>query len=148
MLCLQPNHLDIIIDRFEQLRRLLFRQFTDRLRQSNDALIRLQNQLSMDTQKVILKPDQVLFTSDQPADTLYQLVSGSLELRESERKITLTPGMLPHDFVLPESYLRSTRYQVDAVALTGCILISVDQKSKQGFIRCYPDLCLRVLSGR
>ena len=146
VLCLQPSHLDLIIDRFERLRRILFRQFTDRLRQANDALMRLRNQFSMNTQKVMLNEGQLLFTADQPADTLYQLVSGSLVLTDADKEQTLTPGMLPHDFILPAAYLVGAPYQTDATASSSCILISVDQNSKQGFIRCYPEVCLAVLT--
>jgi CRP-like cAMP-binding protein len=144
-LCLKPRHIDIIMDGFPTLTRVLCRQFTQRLKEANDALREFQCRFALAASKRMVQAGEVLFTAGEPSPILYQLLVGSLQLeRGGQRTVVANEGLF-QGFLEPETYLRNRKHTATATAQTDCILVAVDQAHKETLVRCYPELASRIM---
>ncbi len=142
---LKPEHIDIIIDDFPLLTRVLCRQFTERLREADEVLKEHHSRLAMDVQRITKNPEEVIYKRGEPADTLYQLLAGTV-VREDEATGEEVAAATPlAGFLDPAPYLRGAKYMATVRAKTRAILVSVAKNSRAAFVRNYPELVLRVL---
>mgnify|MGYP001085267913 CR=1 FL=1 len=144
-LCLQPRHLDVLIEEFPLLTRALCKQFTDRLRQTTDALKENEALFTMETTQLTKEAGEILFRKGEPADTLYQLLGGVLA-RECEGEVqTLTAQQCFLGFVEPLPYLRDAVHVATVKAETHALVVTIPKQSRLALIRNVPELALRCL---
>jgi CRP-like cAMP-binding protein len=146
-LCLKPSHIDLIMDGFPGLTRVICQQFTRRLKEANDAIREFRSKFALAATKHLMHTGTVLFSTGDPAPLIYQLLIGEVEIERDGQKSVVTNDNLPQGFLEPDAYFRNRKHGTTATALTDCILVSVDQKHKDTLVRCYPELASRVMEG-
>ena len=142
---LKPEHIDTIIDDYPLLTRVLCRQFTERLREANEVLREHHSHLAMDVQRITKNPEDVVYKRGETADTLYQLLAGTV-VREDEstgKEVAVATPL--SGFLDPGPYLRKGTCSATVRAKTRAILVAVAGNSRAAFVRNYPELVLRVL---
>lgn len=144
---LAPRHVDALVASSPGLTRLLLRQLTRRLRDSNEALQGFQSRFRLDPRQVAAAEGEVLFTRGDPAGTLFQLLSGSVRVQGEGPGRVLEGSDLPDGFLGLEAFLGARPHPVTATAASPCFLVAVDAARREDFLRCYPALALRVLEG-
>jgi len=139
---LEPAHLDAIMASFPGLTRILCRQFTTRLKEANDELRDLRARFDLSPQRRMAQAGEVLFMAGEPADTLFQLVLGSVEVGGGT---LLRADDLPGGFLGLEAFLRGTPHVGSAVVEEPCFLAVIPAQRREAFLFSYPDLVLQVL---
>jgi CRP-like cAMP-binding protein len=139
---LKPGHMDHIIERYPGLTRQLCRQFAERLQESLRQLQHFREEQSLDARQVFLKPGETLVHAGDTAETLYQLVEGTLISESGE---TIRTGIGPLPFIDFAPYLRQAIHPATITSQTGCILIAISAASRRAVIRNFPDRVLEIL---
>lgn len=143
---LKPMHLDVIIAEFPLLTRILCRQFTGRLHETNALLRTYQQQHAMGAATGTKEPGAVLFVPGEPADTLHQLVDGVL-LRETATGVEqLTPARPWQGFVEPAPFFRHGVRESRVTTKTRVLLVTVSRDAILAVVRSYPELLLGLYS--
>jgi CRP/FNR family transcriptional regulator, cyclic AMP receptor protein len=146
-LCLKPQHIDVIMDGYPALTRVICQQFTRRLKEANDSIREFRSRFALVASKRMLSAGEILFEQGDPADVIYQLLVGEIELELGFSSTVVTHETLFQGFLEPEAYLHHRPHAATAIAREECILVSVQQKHRETLIRCYPELASRVLEG-
>jgi CRP-like cAMP-binding protein len=141
--CLKPDHLDIILEHYPLLTRIICRQFTERLKNANEQLRSLQEERSMVVEQLFLNPGDILFKQGQSANKLYQLVDGVLRRLETNEQITIRTGY--EGFIDPGPFFRGECYSTTVKAETPALLIAIDAVSTLAAIRNFPELIVKAL---
>lgn len=144
-LCLRPAHIDAITGGFPGLTRVICRQFTQRLKEANDAIREFRSRFALAATKRMVHAGEILFREGDPALALHQLLVGSIELERGGEKTLVANDVLFQGFLEPEAYFRNQKHTATATALTDGILVSIDLKDKETLVRCYPELASRVM---
>jgi len=146
VLHLKPSHLDAIMAGFPGLTRILCRQFTTRLKEANEDLRDLRARLDLAAERRMAEPDELLFTTGDRADTLFQLVMGSIRVEEGAQGRVLKPEDLPGGFFDLEAYLRQSLHRTTVRAAESCFLGVIGGDRREAFLRGYPSLVLAILA--
>lgn len=144
---LKPAHLDAIMAGFPGLTRILCRQFTSRLKEANEELRDLKARFDLTAHRHMAQPDEVLLRAGEPADTLFQLVMGSVAMGEGEAAVRLRPEDLPGGFLGLEAFLRGTAHPATVTAAESCFLAVISADRREAFVRSQPGLVLQILKG-
>ena len=144
-LCLKPAHIDAILDGYPGLTRVICQQFSRRLQDTDQALRALQSRFALAPVRRLANPGEVLFTRGGPADTLFQLVTGSIRLEGPSGVRTLTPEELPQGFLEAAPYLAGGTHRATATVVDTAFLAVIDQEHRQAWIRTFPELVLASL---
>jgi CRP-like cAMP-binding protein len=144
-LCLHPHHIEIIVEAFPGLLRLIFRQFTQRLLESNQTLKEMQARLSLTASRRMGSPGEVLFTQGEPASTLFQLVVGEVRLEGEGISRNVGPEDLNQGFLDLEDYLKGDLHCVTATVEQMAFLVTVDANQREIVVRNQPGLVLDLL---
>lgn len=145
---LAPRHLDLIIERFPTMTRILCRQFTHRLREANELARHFQEILHLPFEQCFLQPGQTLFEAGAPADRLFQLVHGAVaEERDGVRSgIEASPDPAAPVFLGVRPYFAGATYAATVCAASGAILLAFGPGAKAAVIRNHPALALNLLA--
>ncbi len=143
-LCLKPEHLDIIINEFPLFTRILCQQFSTRLNETTAALRESHDRLYMDVERVFAQPGQMLIEQGQQADTLYQLIDGTLVRAEAGQVKSLAPQDMFMGFVEPGPYFFDGVYGATVKAETSAILAAISHASKVAVVRNFPELLIHL----
>jgi CRP-like cAMP-binding protein len=144
---LKPAHLDAIMAGFPGLTRILCRQFTARLKETNDELRDLRGRFHLAAERRMAQPGEVLFRAGE-RPPLFQLVMGTLRIEQATgAPVVLGPQDLPGGFLGLASFLRDTPQKATASAEATCFLAVIPASHRQAFLRTHPDLVLQVLQG-
>jgi len=144
-LCLHPHHIEVIVEGFPSLLKLIFRQFTQRLLESNQALKNLQAKFSMAFERRLANPGDVLFREGELAGTLYQVVLGEIRLERPGRVDMVGPEDLTEGFLELGPFLRGQPHGCTAVVESAAFLIGVAAKHREAVVRSYPQLVVDCL---
>jgi CRP-like cAMP-binding protein len=144
-LCLKPVHIDAILDGYPGLTRVICQQFSRRLQDTDQALRSLQSRFALAPVRRLATPGEVLFTRGAPADTLFQLVTGSVRLESPGGVRTLAPEDLPQGFLEAAPYLAGAAHRATATVAETAFLAAIDQDHRQAWIRTFPELVLASL---
>jgi len=147
-LCLHPHHIEIIVEEFPALLQIIFRQFTQRLLEANQALKDLQARFSMAPEKRMASPGEVLFSRGEPASTLFQLVVGEIRLEGDGKSEVVTAEGLPQGFLDLGPFLAGGEHPATATVESMAFLVAVDAAHRQAVVRTCPELVLKCLEGR
>lgn len=145
VLKLKPKHLDKIIHKFPKLTRILFTQFTDRLKKTNSLLKQVQELLALDAELVVKTDGERITNKGDPATVLYQLVEGALR---KDGGNVVTADMLPSGFVDPAPYFLDGVYSTGLKVEGMAILLANSTQAKLPVIRSHPGIVLDILQGR
>lgn len=146
VLRLLPSHLDSIMASAPGLAGTLCRQFTSRLQEANDELKDLQARQELEVERRMTQPGEVLFTRGQRADTLFQLVMGSLRLDSDQGSRLWRSEDLPQGFLGLEAFLRGSTHSETAITEEACFLAAIRADRREAFLRSYPGLVLEILA--
>ena len=144
-LCLHPHHIEIIVAEFPALLQLIFRQFTQRLLEANQALKELRGRFAMAPERRMAGAGDVLFRAGERADTLFQVVFGEIRLEGPEGVSLVGPEGLPEGFLEPGPFLRNQVQRCTAIAEGSAFLVALSAEHKEALVRSYPGVVLRCL---
>ncbi len=138
---LAPAQVDLVLDTLPGLTRRICRQFTQRLRESSQALASLRRSLDLGAERRLLQHGEALFQRGEPASHLYQLVVGRLLVEDR----TLGPEDLPGGFIELEPWLQNGIHRRSAWAEGSAFLAVIGPAARAAYLRRYPELVLGVL---
>ncbi|MBI3132175.1 MAG: cyclic nucleotide-binding domain-containing protein [Acidobacteria bacterium] len=145
---LQPEHLDLIMADLPDLTRLLCKQFTWRLQESNDALQALQKRFDLSPQRHMANEGEVLFRTGELPSGLIQVLMGSILLEQDGISRIVQPQDLQDGFLEPEAYLRNRPHRFTATVAGSAFLLVVALERKESLIRGFPGMVVKLLEGR
>jgi CRP-like cAMP-binding protein len=135
---LKEKHMDVIIAEFPSFTSILCRQFTARLREANKAL----ENTSMESKMIMKTAGELVVQRGEKAETLYQLVGGSL-VRENDVE-GIYSDQDNFGFIDPGPFFLDGEYGSTVKAETASSLVAISKKSKLAVIRNFPELILKL----
>lgn len=135
---LKPKHMDVIIAKFPFFTSILCKQFTARLEEANKVL----KTLSVESTLVMKIAGELVIEKGEKAETLYQLVDGSL-VREGNDEV-IYPDQVHSGFIDPGPFFRDGEYGSTVKAETASSLVGISKDSKLAVIRNFPELILKL----
>lgn len=141
---LQPKHLDLIMEAYPGLTRVLCRQFAQRLGEANNFIKSFQKKSAMEVSQRFLNPGDTLVEAGAAADTLYQVVDGCLGENDGGNE-TLEPRDGQPVFVHPAAFFRGQPHPSGVVARSSSIVVGMGISRKEAIIRNFPELVLDLL---
>jgi len=138
---LLPEQMEIMLAQCPGLTRTLCRQFAERLKETSDALDEMARSLAVKAEPVKMPADTQLWEAGQPADVLYQRITGLVV-----RSDTGAPVPVIEDFLEPGPFLGGGTYAYAAKTDSPCMLVRVPASSKQALVRNYPAVVLELLA--
>jgi CRP-like cAMP-binding protein len=145
VLKLLPRHLDEIFEHLPGLTRLLCRQFTQRLQESNETLMGFQRRFDLAPARRMAEPGERLFTAGDPPTNLYQLLMGTVDLERDGVVCQMAPHDLPEGFLEPEAFLGNRPHRSTATVSCAAFLVMISADRKENFLRSYPQVALKIL---
>lgn len=143
---LEPRHIDGILEGYPGLTRLICRQFSQRLKATDQTLRTLQDRFALSPGQRLAQAGEILFTRGEPATRLYQLAAGSVRLEGPEGARELTAEDLPQGLLEPEAFLAGHPQRVTATVTGMAFLAVIDPGRRAALVRCFPDLVLGLLA--
>lgn len=147
-LCLQPHHIDRIVEGSPGLLRVIFRQYARRFSDANRTMKELQDRFAMDPERRMVAPGECLFAAGEAAERVYQMVIGVVELEGPEGRTLVGPDDLPHGFLGLSAYLRGEPHTHTATVVESAFLMAVDHTRREALVRSFPALVLAELGRR
>jgi len=145
-LCLGPAQVDGILDGFPGLTRVICKQFSRRLQDTDQALRALQARFALNPQRRMASPGDQLFARGGPARELFQLVAGSVRVERDGVAAVLTPEALPMGLLEPEAFLRGTAHAATATVEDLAFLAVIADTDREAVVRSFPQLVLELLA--
>ena len=142
---LKPTHLDAIMAGFPGLTRILCRQFTSRLKESNEELRDLKARFDLAAERRMVQAGEPIYQAGAPAEALFQLVMGSVWLGEGGAAVRFRSEDLPGGFLGLEAFLRGTTHPATVTAAESCFLAVISADRREAFVRSQPNLVLQIL---
>ena len=143
---LEPRHIDGILEGYPMLTRVICRQFSQRLRDTDRALRNLQDRFALDPAQRMAQAGEVLFTRGAPATHLFQLVAGSVRLDGPEGSRMVTPETLDQGLLEPGPFLKGRPQEATATVEGMAFLAVIHAERRPALVRCFPELALGLLS--
>lgn len=141
---LAPSHVDLVLEAFPVLTRIICRQFTQRLREASEALASLRSGLDLGAERRMLQDGEAVFRAGEPALFLYQLVVGRLRVEGPDGGMSLGPDDLPGGFIGVEAWLGLGQHTVSAFAEGSVFLAEIGRSHRAAFLRRFPEVALSV----
>jgi CRP-like cAMP-binding protein len=145
-LCLNPVHIDGILERFPGLTRVICRQFSRRLKDTAGSLVALQGRFALNPLRRMAEPGERLFAAGGQAGELFQLAAGSVRLERAGVVREVTPEDLPMGLLELEPFLRGSVHSASATVATPAFLAVIGQGEREAVVRCFPQLVLAILA--
>jgi len=140
---LPPESLDVMMDELPFFTRCLCRQFALRLQEANQLIKDYQQQIALDAELAVRQPGEAIFEKGQRADSLFQLVEGTVRLGDR----SVTAAQLRDGFLEPEAYFRRGAYQVTATADGAAMVVAISSGSMEAVVRRYPGMVVELWRG-
>jgi CRP-like cAMP-binding protein len=135
---IKGKHVDVIIAEFSTLTGILCKELTARLDEANEIL----KDLSIESRMVAIPAGELLVQKGEKAETLYQLVGGSLVRQEDDAVIDSDREYF--GFVDPGPFFRDGEYEWTLKTQTACTLVAIPREARLAVIRNYPELALKL----
>ncbi len=142
---LESGHMDTIMEEFPLFTRILCKQFAERLRKTTEALTESQHLFDLGGERVTKSAGETIIAKGDPADTLYQLIEGTVVQVSAEGETPIDTKKLFMGFLDPASYLADRAYTLTVKAGTDATLLAIDKRAQFAVVRSLPDLALRSL---
>jgi CRP-like cAMP-binding protein len=143
---LEPRHIDGILDGFPMLTRLICRQFSQRLQDTDHALRTLQSRFALSPGQRMAQQGEVLFAQGDPAQALFQLVAGGIRLDGPGGTRMVGPDDLPQGLLEPGPFLAGGAQTHTATVEGMAFLAVIDLAHREALVRCFPNLALDLLA--
>ena len=143
---LKPAHLDAVMDSYPGLTRILCRQFTQRLRETNEQLHVLRGRMALHPEQIIIGAGELVCAADAPAERLYQLADGMLLREFGGEEDTIKPAADTPCFIEARSYFTRGVYAATYRAKTTAILLAHPAESREALACNFPEMVLQLLS--
>ena len=144
-LCLEPRHVEAILQGYPALTRIICRQFSQRLQETDKTLRTLQERFALGPVQRMGNPGEVLFAQGAPADRLFQLVAGSIRLEDANGVREVTAEDLPQGFLELRPFLARTPHTATATVGEAAFLVVIDAEHREAIVRCFPEQVLALL---
>jgi CRP-like cAMP-binding protein len=145
---LRPAHIDQVLDGFPGLTRMICRQFSRRLEETDRSLRDLQARFALNPRRRLAQPGERLFGAGEPAAALFQLMAGEVRLERDGVGQVLAAEALPMGLLEPEAYLRAGAHTATATVEGTAFLAEIPAGDREAVVRCFPELVLGILAGR
>jgi CRP-like cAMP-binding protein len=145
---LRPEHIDRVLEGFPGLTRVICRQFSRRLGETDQALRGLQARFALNAGRRMAQDGERLFAAGEPAAALFQVVAGAVRLERDGTSRVVAAEALPQGLLEPEPYLRSGLHTATATVEGMAFLAEIPAGDREAVVRCFPDLVLAILAGR
>jgi CRP-like cAMP-binding protein len=145
-LCLQPHHIDRIVEGSPGLLKIIFRQYAQRFSDANRTMRDLQARFAMDPERRMASAGECLFRAGETADRVYQIVIGVIQLEGPDGIQTVGPDDLPNGFLGLAPYLRGLRHSCTATVVENAFLMAVGISHREALVRSFPGLVLDQLA--
>lgn len=142
---LAPADLDIIIEHFPDLTRILCRALSQRLREVSLHLRWFRNAFALDFSHVLFAAGDILCRQGDPPGPLWQLIQGSVQLEQDGTTTICHAEATQPCFLDLGAYLRCSAYTSTALALTPVVALCIPIQSRHAFLRNYPEQVLQTL---
>lgn len=142
---LKPRHFDVIFEHLPGLTQLLCRQFTQRLQESNETLLGFQRRFDLAPERRMAEAGEVLFEVGDSADSLFQLLMGTIDLGREGQVEMVGPQDLSEGFLEPSAFLRGGKHTAKATVASSAFLLVINAERKEAFLRSYPQVALKLL---
>ena len=143
---LEPRHIDGILEGFPMLTRVICRQFSRRLQDTDQSLRTLQGRFSLNPAQRMAQAGDILFTRGEPATSLFQVVAGSIRLDGPGGSRLVAPEDLSQGLLEPGPFLAGRAQAVTATAEAMTFLAVIDAAHREALVRCFPELVLELLA--
>jgi len=143
---LQPAHIDGVLEGYPGLTRVICRQFSRRLQDTDRALSGLQARFALNSRRRLAQPGEPLFAQGDPATEVVQLVAGAVRLEQAGTVRILTAEDLPMGLLEPEAFLRGAAHAATASVEAPAFLAVIALAEREALVRCFPELVLRILA--
>lgn len=143
---LKPDHLDTIISEYQVLTRCICRQFTKRLGEANETVQRYQQLLHMEMTQSFFNPGEVIFSKGEKADTLCQLIDGTVIRETSTGAEIITMANLNRGIIEPGPFFRNGNRQSSLRAENQCIIVNISNRSMPAIVRNFPEVALQQMA--
>lgn len=143
---LAPKHIDFILDELPALARVLARQFARRLRESNEIIRTYRAKFDMHAQTVFKQPGDIIIQAGTPADTLYQLLTGSVVRQAGGAETIIAADNSPADFLNARPFFTRGQNEATYRAKGSPILLAVEARSRVAAARNFPELVLGLIA--
>ncbi len=145
-LCLKPEHLDIILDEFPFYARALSKQLVQRLKEADDMIKKFRGDLALNASPAYRKEGEQVVAQGEPADSLYQLVDGSLLKETASGVETISVTQTPDDFINAREFFSDTANSATIRAKNSAILVAIDKAYRLAALRNFPEVAQSILS--
>ena len=145
VLRLAPVHIERILEGFPGLTRVICRQFSRRLQDTDRALCDLQGRFALNPERRLAQAGECLFACGAQAGELFQLATGAVRLERDGRVERVTPETLPSGLLGLEPFLRGGRHAASATVLEPAFLAVYGGADREAVVRCFPQLVLEIL---
>jgi CRP-like cAMP-binding protein len=144
---LEPRHIDGILEGFPGLTRVICRQFSQRLQDTDRALRTLQSRFALNPKQRLAQAGEVLFRQGDPATALFQLVAGSIRLDGPDGSRQVSAEDLREGLLEPRPFLAGGCQTGTATVEAMAFLAVIDAEHRPALVRCFPELALALLGG-
>jgi CRP-like cAMP-binding protein len=145
---LRPAHIEQVLEGFPELTRMICRQFSNRLRETDRSLHELQARFALNPTRRMAQAEERLFAASDPATTLYQLMAGTVRLERNGETRVLAADQLPMGLLELEPFLRGGVHAAAATVEGMAFLAEIPAGDREAVVRCFPELVLGILAGR
>jgi CRP-like cAMP-binding protein len=143
---LRPEHIEQVLEGFPELTRMICRQFSNRLRETDRSLNELQARFALNAKRRMAQAEERLFAAGEPATTLYQLMAGTVRLERDGAIRVLSAEQLPMGLLEPEPFLRGGAHSATATVDGMTFLAEIPAADREAVVRCFPELVLKMLA--
>jgi CRP-like cAMP-binding protein len=128
----------------------LFKALVERLRETTDHLVSLQQAMQAGPEMMIVgEESRVLFRAGEPAETLYQLLSGMAELEKGDgARRKASGGEEPEAFLNAAAYFEGGANRETCSAAPGSMALAYRADKKAEVVRSFPEVALAVMRGK
>ncbi|MDP2876919.1 MAG: cyclic nucleotide-binding domain-containing protein [Holophaga sp.] len=144
VLRLKPAHIDAVIASFPGLTRAICAQFSSRLREMNKTLGGFQAKFALNSVQRMANPEEVLFRKGEPAQTLFQLATGSVRLEREGQVKVVQADQLVQGFLEPGAFFRKGLHTCSATVESHAFVVAIDRTQMQAVVRGYPELVMSL----
>ena len=144
-LCLKRHHIDVIVEHYPGLLKIIFRQLTERLVETNGSLKELQARFALAPERRMGSAGERLFSAGDPADKLFQLLMGEIRVEDATGSRLVRPEDLAQGLLEPEAFLRGRPHRLAATVENTAFFLVVDAARREAVVRSYPGLALGLL---
>ncbi len=140
-----PRHQEVILAGFPDLTRRLCETLAQRLKETNQLLMELQQRFQLGALPRQASEGEILFRRGEPATSLIQLAFGTVRWDDGQTSSIQSADQLPGGFLDLGPYLRGDPHSATATVEGFAFLATIDQAHRLAVLRSHPEPVLELL---